>query len=141
VCLFRLARQLAVQLVKGKVSVPARVTVAFAVCVRSIITGPQIAWTAPNGKEWGHADVIGPRKWWLMIPRATSRNNIGLTLQTLTSEEQEALRVVGGADHGLAAVGAEGGPMDAKLDGEEEDMPMHEDDILDNAETDMQLDG
>jgi len=67
--------------------------------------------------------------------------NIGLTLPTLTSEEQEALRVVGGADHGLAAVGTEGGPMDAELDGEEEDMPMQEDDTLDNAETDMQLDG
>jgi len=31
--------------------------------------------------------------------------------------------------------------MDAELDGEEEDMPMQEDDTLDNAETDMQLDG
>jgi len=131
-CIFRFSRRLARQVVKGKVAVDEKVIFAIAMCVRSMLSGPQIAWTAPNGSDWGCADVIGPCKWWLLVPRPTSRLTVSRKVQTLTKEEQHAMQLGGNVA---------GGMLNAELDGdeEEEDVDGHVGPEVEGA-GDMELD-
>ena len=112
-CIFRFSRRLARQIIKGKVAVDAKAIFAIAMCVRSMLSGRQIAWTAPDGSDWTHADVVGPCQWWLLVPKPTARLTVNRKLQTLTKEELNALQMGGN--------GAPAGLVNALLDGDDDD--------------------
>jgi len=78
-----------------------------------MLSGRQIAWTAPDGSDWTHADVVGPCQWWLLVPKPTARLTVNRKLQTLTKEELNALQM-GGND-------APAGLVNALLDGDDDD--------------------
>jgi len=112
-CIYRFSRRLARQIIKGKVAVDAKAIFAIAMCVRSMLSGRQIAWTAPDGSDWTHADVVGPCQWWLLVPKPTARLTVNRKLQTLTKEELNALQMGGN--------GAPAGLVNALLDGDDDD--------------------
>lgn len=113
-CCYRMARGLVHHLLKGNVKLDAAVIKLIALCLRLIITGPAIMWTAADGSPHGHTEADGPCKWWLLIPRLTTRASLDVRVQTLTTEEQAAHSV------GHAAVPrAPAKTMDAETDAEE----------------------
>jgi len=93
--IFRFSRRLARQIIKGKVTVGAKAIFVIAMCVHFMMSGRQIAWKAPDGSDWTHADAVGTCQWWLLVPKPTARLTVNRNLQTLTKEEQSALQMSG----------------------------------------------
>lgn len=89
-CCYRMARGLVHHLLKGNIKLDAPVIKLVAMCLRQIISGPSISWTAADGGPLDHTEAIGPCKWWLLIPRLTTRAALDVKVQTLTTEEQAA---------------------------------------------------
>lgn len=89
-CCYRMARGLVHHLLKGNVKLEAAVIKLIALCLRLIISGPAITWTAADGRPHDHTEAVGPCKWWLLIPRLTTRASLDVRVQTLTPEEQAA---------------------------------------------------
>lgn len=89
-CCYRMARGLVHHLLKGNVKLEATVIKLIAMCLRLIISGPAIMWTAADGGPLDHTEAVGPCKWWLLIPRLTTRAALDVRVQTLTTEEQAA---------------------------------------------------
>lgn len=85
-----MARGLVHHLLKGNVKLEAAVIKLIAICLRLIISGPGIMWTAADGGPLDHTEAVGPCKWWLLIPRLTTRAALDVRVQTLTTEEQAA---------------------------------------------------
>lgn len=89
-CLYRLSRGLVQQLLKGSAKVEPAVSMAIAKSARLMISGPAISWTAVDGRPFDHSQAVGPCKWWLLVPRLSTRSALDTKLQTLSAEEQSA---------------------------------------------------
>lgn len=89
-CLYRLSRTLVQQLLKGSAKFEPAVSMATAKSARLMISGPDISWTAADGSPFDHSQAVGPSKWWLQVPRLSTRSALGTKVQTLSAEEQSA---------------------------------------------------
>lgn len=132
-CCYRMARGLVHHLLKGNIKLEAAVIKLIAMCLRLIISGPAIMWTAADGGPLDHTEAVGPCKWWLLIPRLTTRAALDVRVQTLTTEEQAAHSV------GHAAVPA---VMDKALDAPNDAEEAEADDALATLDggSDVELD-
>ena len=104
-CLFTLTRVFLQVLCMCNYQFPDKVLMAGAKSLRKIITGAPIAWTSADGMDFDHTMVLGPCKWWLLLPRLTTRNNLDKKLQTLTAEEQRTLVANNGLGVAVAPLG------------------------------------
>lgn len=92
-CLFRLARALVQQLLKGSARVEPNVTMAIAMSLRLQVSGPAISCADVDDSPFDHSHAVGPCKWWLLVPRLSTRSALDTKLQMLSAEEQSAVTV------------------------------------------------
>lgn len=89
-CLFRLSRSFVQQLLKGNAKVEPAVSMAKAKSICLMVSGERIAWTTTDGGPFDHSQAVGPRKWWLLVLRLSTRSLLDTKAQTLSAEEQSA---------------------------------------------------
>lgn len=89
-CVYHLSSGLVQKLLKSNARLPQPALVAVAKSFRIAVSGPAISWTATDGGPMDHAEVVGPCKWWLLVPLPGTRWALDTKFQTLTVEEQHA---------------------------------------------------
>lgn len=66
---------------------------AIAMSLRLQVSGPAISCADVDGSPFDHSHAVGPCKWWLLVPRLSTRSALDTKLQMLSAEEQSAVTV------------------------------------------------
>ena len=112
-CLFQLADEMLVALVRHAHDFEADVIMAVAECFRSIVVAGRVAWCSAVDIETASEAAKGPCCWGLLIPRAGKRAQIDIVIQKLAGGELDSSSQYMGSGPEV--------PVDAVLDVEGDD--------------------